>query len=223
MIASTRPRVLANPPILRQSCATFRQNNRWFGAISCKPSPWIAIDRKIMRCLQENARSLQCRSGARGRPVALPLFRAGYGSWRNRASSAATRPWSTRPPWGCRSACSSAWRWTSRWNTTSRFSRPAIAELPEVMECYLMTGDHDYLLRVVARDIEAFRRFLMDHLTRDSGGFQHPVELRAQSGQVSRGACRCPMRTGPESGWIAASSALSSGKPNHNSNLGTLA
>ncbi len=45
----------------------------------------------------------------------------------------------------------------------------AIAELPEVMECYLMTGDSDYLLRVVASDVTAFRRFLMDHLTRIPG------------------------------------------------------
>lgn len=37
---------------------------------------------------------------------------------------------------------------------------------PEVMECYLMTGDADYLLRVVVADLEAYERFLMDHLTR---------------------------------------------------------
>ncbi len=36
----------------------------------------------------------------------------------------------------------------------------------EVMECYLMTGDSDYLLRVVAPDIAAFQRFMLDHLTR---------------------------------------------------------
>lgn len=44
-----------------------------------------------------------------------------------------------------------------------------IAELPEVMECYLMTGDADYLLRVVAPDLETYKRFLMDHLTRIPG------------------------------------------------------
>lgn len=45
----------------------------------------------------------------------------------------------------------------------------AIAGLPEVMECYLMTGDSDYLLRVVASDIAAYRRFLLEHLTRIPG------------------------------------------------------
>jgi DNA-binding Lrp family transcriptional regulator len=40
---------------------------------------------------------------------------------------------------------------------------------PEVLECYLMTGDADYLLRVVVADIPAYERFLKDHLTRIPG------------------------------------------------------
>ncbi len=40
---------------------------------------------------------------------------------------------------------------------------------PEVMECYLMTGDFDYLLRVVTSDLRAYERFLMKHLTRVPG------------------------------------------------------
>ncbi len=39
----------------------------------------------------------------------------------------------------------------------------------EVLECYLMTGDSDYLLRVVMPDLAAYERFLMDHLTRVPG------------------------------------------------------
>ncbi len=45
----------------------------------------------------------------------------------------------------------------------------AVTDLPEVMECYLMTGDADYLLRVVIADLEAYKSFLMDHLTRIPG------------------------------------------------------
>lgn len=37
-----------------------------------------------------------------------------------------------------------------------------IAEHDEVMECYLMTGDSDYLLRIVVPDLEAYERFVMD-------------------------------------------------------------
>jgi DNA-binding Lrp family transcriptional regulator len=45
----------------------------------------------------------------------------------------------------------------------------AILHRPEVMECYLMTGDADYLLRVVVADLTAYERFLKDHLTRVAG------------------------------------------------------
>jgi Lrp/AsnC family leucine-responsive transcriptional regulator len=45
----------------------------------------------------------------------------------------------------------------------------AIDERPEVMECYLMTGDADYLLRVVMPDIHALERFIVDHLTKIPG------------------------------------------------------
>jgi DNA-binding Lrp family transcriptional regulator len=41
-----------------------------------------------------------------------------------------------------------------------------IGRLPQVMECYLMTGTADYLLRVVTADLAAYERFLKDHLTR---------------------------------------------------------
>src|SRR5690606_24321904 len=45
----------------------------------------------------------------------------------------------------------------------------AVRKHPEVMECYLMTSDADYLLRVVAPDLESYQRFLLDHLTRIPG------------------------------------------------------
>jgi len=40
----------------------------------------------------------------------------------------------------------------------------AIEGLPEVIECYAMTGEVDYLLHVVTRDIRAYERFLREHL-----------------------------------------------------------
>lgn len=42
----------------------------------------------------------------------------------------------------------------------------AVKNWSEVMECYLMTGDYDYLLRVVTSDLAAYERFLMDKLTK---------------------------------------------------------
>jgi Lrp/AsnC family leucine-responsive transcriptional regulator len=49
-----------------------------------------------------------------------------------------------------------------------RFERVILAR-PEVMECYLMTGDADYLLRVVCADLGAYERFVLDHLTKVPG------------------------------------------------------
>ena len=40
-----------------------------------------------------------------------------------------------------------------------------IAEHDEVMECYLMTGDSDYLIRVVVADIQALEKFILEQLT----------------------------------------------------------
>ena len=40
---------------------------------------------------------------------------------------------------------------------------------PEVIECYLMTGDADYLLRIVVPDLPSFERFTLDHLTKIPG------------------------------------------------------
>ena len=53
----------------------------------------------------------------------------------------------------------------SQEKTALRAFETAIRDRPEVMECYLMTGDSDYLLRVVAADLDAYQRFLLDHLT----------------------------------------------------------
>jgi Lrp/AsnC family leucine-responsive transcriptional regulator len=44
-----------------------------------------------------------------------------------------------------------------------------ILRYPEVMECYLMTGDSDYLIRVVAPDLKALQEFITERLARIAG------------------------------------------------------
>ncbi len=39
----------------------------------------------------------------------------------------------------------------------------------EVMECYLMTGDADYLLRVIVPDVQSIERFIVDYLAKIPG------------------------------------------------------
>lgn len=42
----------------------------------------------------------------------------------------------------------------------------AIRERPEIMECYLMSGESDYMLRVVVEDLIKFQEFITEVLTR---------------------------------------------------------
>jgi Lrp/AsnC family transcriptional regulator, leucine-responsive regulatory protein len=45
----------------------------------------------------------------------------------------------------------------------------AVRAVPEVMECHLMTGDFDYLLRVVVRDLNDYERIHRQSITRLPG------------------------------------------------------
>lgn len=45
----------------------------------------------------------------------------------------------------------------------------AVAECPDVMECYLMAGDADYVLRLQARDAADYERIHKEHLSRLPG------------------------------------------------------
>ena len=45
----------------------------------------------------------------------------------------------------------------------------AIRAIPEVMECYLMSGDADYIVRVIVADARDYERIHSQHLTRLPG------------------------------------------------------
>jgi Lrp/AsnC family leucine-responsive transcriptional regulator len=58
----------------------------------------------------------------------------------------------------------------------------AIESWPEVMECYLMTGQFDFLLRVVCADLAAYEAFLRERLTQIEG--VSSIESSFSLGQV---------------------------------------
>ena len=68
-------------------------------------------------------------------------------------------------------------RWCTQWPDAALEARINSFELafrmqqavPEVMECYLMTGEFDYLLRVVVSDMADFERIHHSALTRLPG------------------------------------------------------
>jgi Lrp/AsnC family transcriptional regulator, leucine-responsive regulatory protein len=39
----------------------------------------------------------------------------------------------------------------------------------EVLECYLILGERDFLLKIVVPDLEAYQKFYLEHLTRAPG------------------------------------------------------
>ncbi len=45
----------------------------------------------------------------------------------------------------------------------------AVREHPEILDCYTMMGETDFLLRIVCRDIKAYEAFFLDHLSRFPG------------------------------------------------------
>ncbi len=49
-------------------------------------------------------------------------------------------------------------------NYVVKFERE-VANLEEVTECYHISGDYDYLLKVLVKDMEAFRNFMVKKLT----------------------------------------------------------
>ena len=60
------------------------------------------------------------------------------------------------------------WLSTQDEDTIEHFAAE-VRRLPEVLECHLMLGDCDALVRVVAADIAAYRRFQSEHLSRIRG------------------------------------------------------
>lgn len=63
----------------------------------------------------------------------------------------------------------------------------AVGAVPEVMECYLMTGGADYLLRLVVRDVDDLERVHAKTLTRLPGVHRVSSSVAMRS-VVKRGA-----------------------------------
>jgi len=43
-----------------------------------------------------------------------------------------------------------------------------VKKLPQVQECYTLTGGHDYLLKIVARDMASYMDFMIDSLMQNA-------------------------------------------------------
>ncbi len=57
----------------------------------------------------------------------------------------------------------------------------AVAELPEVLDCHAVSGDADYLLRIVAPDLPAFSELMMKRVLRLPGVAQVKTHIALQT------------------------------------------
>ena len=66
----------------------------------------------------------------------------------------------------------------------------AIADVPEVVDCWLMTGNRDYMLRIATSGLAAFERFLVGTMTKIPGvsSIESSIPLR----RVKTGLARTP-------------------------------
>ena len=56
----------------------------------------------------------------------------------------------------------------------------AMKELPQVMECYIILGESDAMLKVVVPDLESYRKFQSAHLTKKNGITSVKTDLPSQ-------------------------------------------
>lgn len=63
-----------------------------------------------------------------------------------------------------------------------------VVRCPEVVDCWLMTGGFDYLLRVAVHDLNEFERFLTGRLTKIAGvaSIESSIPIRRVKEQATR-------------------------------------
>lgn len=64
----------------------------------------------------------------------------------------------------------------------------AVAEFPEVVDCWLMTGSRDYLLRIATEGLREYEQFLTKQLTRVPGvaSIESSIPLRRVKAGLAR-------------------------------------
>lgn len=64
----------------------------------------------------------------------------------------------------------------------------AVQTMPEVVDCWLMTGNRDYLLKVVTSGLKGFEKFLVGRLTKIDGvsSIESSIPLRRVKAGISR-------------------------------------
>lgn len=127
-----------------------------------------AIDRRLLVCLQENGRLSATELAARVGLTVSPCLRR----LKNLERSGVIRGYAAlvdQERVGLPVSVFVSIKLERQREEALETFEEAVRRCPEVMECYLMTGTRDYLLRVVVEDLSAYERFLKQTLTRVEG------------------------------------------------------
>lgn len=122
------------------------------------------IDRKILALLQEDGRITNVELARRVGLTAPPCLRR----MRTLEESGAVRSYHARldgPALGYGITIFAAVSLKSQAEDALRAFEAHVAALPEVRECHMLNGEIDFMLKIVAHDLQAFQSFLTSKLT----------------------------------------------------------
>jgi len=142
-----------------------------------------ATDRKIIRCLQENGRLTNQELAERVNLSPSPCLRR----VRNLERDGVLAGYAAivdQERYGLPINVFVSIRLERQTDQAIRAFEEGIQNLDEVLECYLMTGSRDYLLRVISHSLKSYETFLREKLTAIEG--ISVIESSFALGQVKR-------------------------------------
>lgn len=159
-------------------------------------------DVELLRCLQENARIANVELASKVGLSPGPCLRR----LRALEESGVIRQYSCLiDPRAVRLALTAWVRVRLDLQVAKRFElfEHNIVKRPEVLECYLLTGHEDYLVRAVVADVSGYERFLKESLSRIEG----VVSTSSSFGlRVVKYSTALPLSSGHRDAAVAASS-----------------
>lgn len=138
------------------------------------------IDKRILNALQDNAR-LTCKeladsAGLTPTPVAERMRRLESEGYVRRYAAIVDRK---RLGYGLMVVCNVRLKQHSRQNGASFVE--AVGAIPEVVECLNISGEYDFMLRILVRDMEHYQSFVLDTLgSIDAVGSLHSTFVMAE-------------------------------------------
>lgn len=122
-----------------------------------------AIDRKLLALLQRNARISNAELAERVNLTPTPCLRR----LRKLESDGWIKQYVTElneKKLGFKIAAMVSVKLDKNTKENGEILERALSNLPQVMECCVVTGQHDYILRVISKDLEDYERLLKEHI-----------------------------------------------------------